>query len=79
MAKHQDEPLVTEQSGPISVAPAQVGGEITYRDKVYTSRTLILPDERQLLVAKATVTVSASDAVALKYLKENAEFEQLKE
>ncbi|AZD84943.1 hypothetical protein C4K14_2109 [Pseudomonas chlororaphis subsp. aureofaciens] len=79
MAKPQEEPLVTEQSALVSVAPVQIGGEITYRDKIYTSRTLILPDERQLLVAKATVTVNASDAVALKYLKENAEFEQLKE
>ncbi|ROL86117.1 hypothetical protein [Pseudomonas chlororaphis] len=79
MAKPQEEPLVSAPSAPLSVAPVQAGGEITYRDKIYTSRTLILSAERTLLVAKGVVTVSASDAVALKYLKENAEFEQLKE
>ncbi|EJM94735.1 hypothetical protein [Pseudomonas sp. GM67] len=53
---------------------------LTFRDKVYTSRTLIIPKtNRTLSVAKGVVEVSASDEQALTYLKANVEFEPLKE
>jgi hypothetical protein len=51
---------------------------LKFRDKVYTSRTLILPKTgRTLPVAKACVEVSASDEQALSYLKAHDEFEPL--
>ncbi|MHC8285351.1 hypothetical protein ACYZUD_00580 [Pseudomonas sp. XS1P51] len=53
---------------------------LTFRDKVYTSRTLIVPkSNRTLAVAKGRVEVSVSDEQAVSYLKANPEFEQLKE
>jgi hypothetical protein len=53
---------------------------LTFRDKVYTSRTLILPrSKRSLAVIKGRVEVSASDEQAISYLKANPEFEPLKE
>lgn len=68
MAKITDKP-VTEQS------PA---ARQTFRDKVYTSRTLIIPDTvRTLPVAKGLVEVSVSDEQAVSYLKSNEEFELL--
>lgn len=52
----------------------------TFRDKLYTSRTLILPgSERELFVIKARVSVPENDAEALDYLKSNEEFELLQE
>jgi hypothetical protein len=53
---------------------------LTFRDKVYTSRTLIIPEtERTLPVNKGMVEVSVSDTDAVKFLKANEEFELLKE
>lgn len=51
----------------------------TFRDTLYTSRTVILPDGRTLAVAKGLVSVDSTDDAALKYLKTHAEFELLKE
>jgi hypothetical protein len=51
----------------------------TFRDTLYTSRTVILPDGRTLAVAKSKVSVDISDEVALTCLKNHAEFEPLKE
>lgn len=52
----------------------------TFRDKLYTSRTLILPGSgRALAVLKAQVSVPVEDAEALAYLKASEEFELLKE
>jgi hypothetical protein len=51
---------------------------LKFRDKVFTSRTLIIPGTgRTLPVAKAAVEVSASDEQALSYLKAHDEFEPL--
>ena len=59
---------------------AGAGSGSTFRDKLYTSRTLILPDSgRSLAVLKAQVLVQATDAEALEYLKSNEEFELLQE
>ena len=53
---------------------------LKFRDKVYTSRLLILPDtDRTLPVNKGVVEVPVSDTDAVKFLKANEEFELLKE
>jgi hypothetical protein len=57
-------------------APARV---TTFRDTLYTSRTVILPDGRTLAVTKGKVSVDISDEVALTCLKNHAEFEPLQE
>lgn len=49
----------------------------TFRDKVYTSRTLILPDGSALPVAKGQVS-AVSDA-QLQYLNTHPDFEPLTE
>jgi len=60
-----------------AVAPAR-DLLLTFRDKVFTSRTLIIPDsDRTLAVAKGRIEVSASDEQALSYLKTHQEFEPL--
>lgn len=51
---------------------------LAFRDTVFTSRTLIIPDsDRTLAVAKGRIEVSASDEQALSYLKTHQEFEPL--
>lgn len=76
MAKHQDD-LPAPESVPVSTV--QMNSSVTFRDTLYTSRTVILPDGRTLAVAKAQVSVDGADDVALKCLKAHTEFEQLKE
>jgi hypothetical protein len=59
---------------------AGAGRGSTFRDRLYTSRTLILPDSgRALVVLKQRVSVPGTDAEALDYLKSNEEFELLQE
>jgi hypothetical protein len=49
-----------------------------FRDRVYTSRTLVLPESgRTLAVARSCVEVSVSDEQAVRYLKAHQEFEPL--
>ena len=67
MAK-KEEAVSTEQT-PVTV--------VTYRDKVFTSRTLILPDARTLAVAKGIATAQADDTVALEYLRAHPDLEPL--
>ncbi|SED05167.1 hypothetical protein SAMN05216178_6005 [Pseudomonas saponiphila] len=43
-------------------------GAVVFRDSLYTSRHLILPDGRQLPVLQGQVSVKAGDRVALDYL-----------
>jgi hypothetical protein len=51
-----------------------------FRDKVYTSRQLILPEsQRSLPVAKGLVEIPGSDTEAVKFLKAHDEYELLKE
>ncbi|BCX67968.1 hypothetical protein [Pseudomonas izuensis] len=51
-----------------------------FRDKVFTSRLLILPEtERSLPVAKAMVEVPSADSEAIRFLKAHDDFELLKE
>jgi hypothetical protein len=62
-----------EQNAPQNIA------QVRYRDKVYRTRTLILQDGRSLPVEAFTVTVTADDEPALKYLAGHPEFELIKE
>ncbi|WP_434766150.1 hypothetical protein [Pseudomonas triticicola] len=53
---------------------------LKYRDKLYTSRLLIVPGtDRSYPVDKATVLVPASDLEAVKFLKARDEYEPFKE
>ncbi|WP_095148163.1 hypothetical protein [Pseudomonas sp. Irchel s3a18] len=46
-----------------------------FRDTLYTSRVLILPEgERTLRVAKGQVAVASDDTVALEYLRGRKDF-----
>ncbi len=84
-AKPEVEALVEAQpaSGLVPVAqgfPGQTSDQfIMFRDTLYSSRTVILPDGRSLPVAKSIVAVEVSDDIALKCLKAHPEYEQLKE
>ena len=52
---------------------------ITFYDKQYTSRTLILPDRRQVSVERRLVKVEADDTVAVAFFRKRSDFEQLQE
>lgn len=49
----------------------------TYRDELYSSRTLILPDDRMLSVVAGRVTVPVDDTTALQYLDQHPDLEPL--
>lgn len=53
--------------------------QVTYRDNLYTSRVLILPQGRHLSVARGRVSVSADDAEALQYLDAHPDLKPLQE
>jgi hypothetical protein len=84
-AKPEVEAIVDAQpvSGLVPVAqgfPGQTSDQfIKFRDTLYSSRTVILPDGRMLPVIKSLVSVEAGDDIALKCLKAHPEYEQLKE
>jgi hypothetical protein len=66
-------PLPQPASVPVSTL-------MKFRDKVYTSRQLILPETRRSLpVAWGMVEVPGTDIEAIKFLKAHDEFELLKE
>lgn len=53
---------------------------LKFRDKLYTSRLLIVPGtDRSYPVDKSTVVVPASDIEAVKFLKASEEYEPFKE
>lgn len=53
---------------------------LKFRDKLYTSRLLIVPStDRSYPVDKGTVVVPASDIEAIKFLKASEEYEPFKE
>ncbi|PMY56148.1 MULTISPECIES: hypothetical protein [Pseudomonas] len=79
MAKPQDDSAVQDLATATATSSTLTASTTTFRDTLYTSRTLILPDDRTLAVAKGVIAVSTTDDVALQYLKAHAEFEQLKE
>ncbi|BAO62922.1 hypothetical protein PPC_3575 [Pseudomonas protegens Cab57] len=59
----------------------QPGGEpavpdaSVFRDTLYTSRVLVLPDGRQLAVKQGHVTADAGDLVALDYLRSHPDLQ----
>lgn len=57
-------------------ADAPAGAEVIYRDSCYTSRVLILPDDRVLTVTKQHVSVDTGDTTALEYLGQHADFKR---
>lgn len=68
MAKTIEKPETEVQA---TVAPAS----LTFRDLVYTSRTLVVPDtDRTYPVAKGLVVVPDSDKEAVAFLKANSEY-----
>lgn len=70
MAKIIDKPTAEEQA---TVAPEPA--PLTFRDLVYTSRTLVVPGtDRTYPVAKRLVVVPASDKEALAFLKGSSEY-----
>lgn len=62
---------------PVSPPTASVPATRTYRDKLFTSRTLILADNRTLAVVAGHVTVPADDMVALDYVHQHPDFKPL--
>lgn len=71
MAKTTEQPAAEQSSADLL---------LTFRDKVYTSRTLIIPgSDRTLSVAKGCIEVSVSDEQAIAYLKAHPEIEPPKE
>lgn len=74
MAKVEKEALAEVVGQVITPEPTT---PITFRDKVYTERILLMPDWRQLLVKGARVVVMGDDAAAITYLRKRPDFEQL--
>lgn len=56
--------------------PEAPAGATVFRDKVFTSRTLILPDGRSLAVAGRQVVADPGDTVALEYLRQHPDLQQ---
>lgn len=56
--------------------PEPPAGATVFRDTVFTSRTLILPDGRSLPVTQSRVIAGAGDTVALEYLQGHLELQQ---
>lgn len=80
MAK-SDATVTDSQASPEPLPqPVSISMPLKFRDKVYTSRELILPETRRSLpVVRAMVEVPGSDTEAVKFLKAHDEFELLKE
>ncbi len=60
-----------EQTGGEPAAP----GASVFRDTLYTSRVLVLPDGRQLAVQRGQVTADAGDSVALDFLRSHPDLQ----
>ncbi|MBN3862078.1 hypothetical protein HCU66_07525 [Pseudomonas frederiksbergensis] len=71
--------MVLDQSTATRITSASTTAEVTYRDKVYTSRTLIMPEGRTLAVARGRVTVTKADTHAVAFLDQQADFELIAE
>jgi hypothetical protein len=83
MAKIVDTSVTEGQASIESVVGSSIFSApefLQFRDKLYTSRLLIVPGtDRSYPVDKAVVAVPASDTDAVKFLKANEEFEPFKE
>lgn len=68
MAKTIEKPATEEQT-------TAVVASLTFRDLVYTSRTLVVPDtDRTYPVAKGLVEVPESDKEAVAFLRGSSEY-----
>jgi len=56
--------------------PTSVGTRLTFRDTRFTSRTLILPGDRELSVVRSQVVIDASDKVAAAYLGKHPDMQK---
>ncbi|MDP9526152.1 hypothetical protein [Pseudomonas protegens] len=56
-------------------AESASAGPAVFRDTLYTSRVLILPDGRQLAVAQGRVSAPTGDSVALEYLSNHPDLQ----
>lgn len=58
--------------------PAEAAGAspTVFRDTLYTSRVLILPDGRQLAVAHGRVSADAGDSAGLDYLSKHPDLQR---
>lgn len=77
-------PQDDDDDDPPIVVPAErparrTGLPRVFRDRLFTSRVLILPSGRQLQVAKGCVVVSADDSKALAFLQARDDFEPQQE
>ena len=77
MSKTPDDKVADPVAPVLSKTTPVVDPFRTFRDKVYTSRTLILPSGEALPVAKGRVTATTEDQ--LQYLSTHPDFERLTE
>ena len=77
MAKTSDEKTAIDAALDLQKTTPVADPVRTFRDKVYTSRTLILPGGATLAVAKGRV--SAVDDQQFQYLNSHPDFERLTE
>ncbi|MEJ5039171.1 hypothetical protein [Pseudomonas sp. MYb398] len=61
---------------PKKTEPEPPAGARVFRDTVFTSRTLILPDGRSLPVTQSRVIAGADDTIALEFLKDHPDLQQ---
>lgn len=78
MAKPDESSAVVERL-PAPAGVSTPGSTGLFRDTLYTSRVLILPDGRQLAVARGRVSVPPDDTVALEYLGKHPDLKPLQE
>ncbi|WP_346399059.1 hypothetical protein [Pseudomonas syringae] len=80
MSKTKTEPASTDlviTVAPRAASPASEPAQIGFRDTVFASRTVVLPNGGLVDVAQGVASVNSSDADALAYLKAHEEFEPL--
>ncbi|KWS17516.1 hypothetical protein AL065_03725 [Pseudomonas amygdali pv. ulmi] len=80
MSKTKTEPASTDlviTVAPRASSPASEPAQIGFRDTVFTSRTVVLPNGGLVDVAQGVASVDSSDVYALAYLKAHEEFEPL--
>lgn len=78
MAKPDEDSAPAERL-PAPAGVSKPGSTGLFRDTAYTSRVLVLPDGRQLAVARSRVSVPPDDIVALEYLGKHPDLKPLQE
>lgn len=75
MAKAEKESPV-EGAGQVIAAVPEPAKPITFRDKDYKERVLLMSDWRELRVKGGQVVVMGDDSAAIAYLRRRPDFEQ---